>query len=96
MSSDCAARVRGHCAKSVWANSIKCSEKPVLIEKDCKIRYGQQAHCSSETMRVDGVTAWLVALLGTAQGGDDPGDELPALGGGQDPALQVSPDSVWT
>jgi len=45
-------------------------------------------------MRVDGVTAWLVALLGTAQGGDDPGDELPALGGGQDPALQVSPDSV--
>ena len=47
-------------------------------------------------MRVDGVTAWLVVLLGTAQGGDDPGDELLALGGGQDPALQISPGSVWS
>ena len=65
------------CADSIWVvhilsgpPPIKCSEKPVLIENDCKIRCGKQAHCSSETMRFEAITVCLVALLlGLAQAG---------------------------
>ena len=69
------------CADSIWVvhilsgpPPIKCSEKPVLIENDCKIRCGKEAHLSSETMRFEAIAAWLVLLLlvGLAQalGGD--------------------------